>query len=424
MLSRKSRKRDIESYAHTGKDRVNNPPVGLVTPETDKDSGHKGYAFDPHLDPRLEWAGKAERTSFEVPTVSLHVHERIDARTIVEAVRKRNGAAVQDSLFDAPEENPPIRQAIDFYRHRHNWTNRLVAGDSLLVMNGLLEKEGLGGQVQTVYIDPPYGIRYRSNFQPFVNKKDPTEGKDQDLTQEPEQIRAFRDTWELGIHSYLAYLRDRLLLGHELLHESGSCFVQIGDEGAHLVRNLLDEVFGPTNFMSVISFRTKIPLNAKHIPNTSDYLIWYARDKAKVKFRRLFKQRAYGHGTLFSSALLPDGRILKASGLPASQAKSARFFRLIDLMATGYTESCHFDFELEGKRASPNPTTSWKTTPEGMRRLIAAGRVRWLKNVPGYVFLPTIIPLWNSQISGLIRRAQVAKSTQLKLRKRLLSVAC
>ena len=220
---RKPAKREIENYAHTDKQRVNNPPVGLVTPATDQAGGKQTYAYDPHLDPQLTWAGKAEHTSFEVPTVSLHVHERIDPRSIVEAVRRRNGASWgQDSLFAAPEENPPLRQAIEFYRHRHNWTNRLVAGDSLLVMNSLLEKEGLGGQVQMVYIDPPYGIRYGSNFQPFVNKRTVTDGRDDDLTSEPETIRAFRDTWELGIHSYLSYLRDRLLLARELLTESGS----------------------------------------------------------------------------------------------------------------------------------------------------------------------------------------------------------
>ena len=185
----KPRKREIENYAHSGKERVNNPPVGLVTPETDEDAGKKAYRHDPHIDPQLSWAGKAEHTSFEVPTVSLHVHERVDPRTIIEAVRKRNGSAAQTSLFEAPEENPPIRQAIDFYRHRHNWSNRLVAGDSLLVMNSLLEKEGLGGQVQMVYIDPPYGIRYGSNFQPFVNNRDVTDGKDEDLTQEQRRRR-------------------------------------------------------------------------------------------------------------------------------------------------------------------------------------------------------------------------------------------
>ena len=193
--SKKSTKRKIKNYTHADKERVNNPPVGLVTPETDKDPGKRTYAYDPHLDPQLVWAGKAERTSFEVPTVSLHVHERIDPRTIIEAVKKRNGTEPQLSLFATPDENPPIREAIEFYKHKHNWTNRLIAGDSLLVMNSLLEKEGLAGQVQMIYVDPPYGIKYGSNFQPFVNKREVRDGSDDDLTQEPETIRAFRDTW-------------------------------------------------------------------------------------------------------------------------------------------------------------------------------------------------------------------------------------
>jgi adenine-specific DNA-methyltransferase len=174
-------KKPIEQYEHKDKKRKNNPPVGLVTPETDIDAGKKTYAYDPHLDPQLQWAGKAEHTSFEVDTVSLHVHERIDSFTIIEAVRRRNGdelpqdepeVSVQMSLFERPAENPPLREAIDFYKHEHNWSNRLIAGDSLLVMNSLIEKEGMAGQVQMVYIDPPYGIKYGSNFQPFVNKRD------------------------------------------------------------------------------------------------------------------------------------------------------------------------------------------------------------------------------------------------------------
>ncbi|MDR7538408.1 MAG: DNA methyltransferase, partial [Armatimonadota bacterium] len=245
-------KRPIETYEHKGAERLNNPPVGLVTPETDPDAGQKKkrYAYDPHLDPQLVWAGKAEHTSFEVPTVSLHVHERIEPRTILEAVRKRNGngRAAQLPLFEV-ERQEPLREAIEFYQHAHGWSNRLIAGDSLLVMNSLLEKEGMAGKVQMIYIDPPYGIKYGSNFQPFVNKRDVKDGKDEDLTAEPEQIRAFRDTWELGIHSYLTYLRDRLLLARELLTESGSIFVQISDENLHRVRSLMDEVFGAENFV-------------------------------------------------------------------------------------------------------------------------------------------------------------------------------
>jgi adenine-specific DNA-methyltransferase len=166
-------------------------------------------------------------------------------------VRKKNDQAgpVQLGLFEE-ERKEPLRQAIEFYQHKHGWTNRLIAGDSLLVMNSLLEKEGMAGKVQMIYIDPPYGIKYGSNFQPFVNKRDVKDGKDEDLTSEPEQIKAFRDTWELGIHSYLTYLRDRLLLARELLHESGSIFVQISDENVHHVRELMDEVFGAGNFVA------------------------------------------------------------------------------------------------------------------------------------------------------------------------------
>ena len=250
------KKRPVEQYEHKAKQRENNPPVGLVDAKSDAAEGKKTYAYDPHLDPTLVWAGKAERTSFEIPTVSLHVHERIDPRSIIEAVRKKNGSDYEQmSLFNSKKENPPLREAIEFYKHAHNWSNRLVAGDSLLVMNSLLEKEGMAGQVQMVYFDPPYGIRYGSNFQPFVNKRDVKDGKDEDLTAEPEMVKAFRDTWELGLHSYLSYLRDRLLLARELLHESGSVFVQISDENVHHVREILDEVFGAKNFRSHCHFK-------------------------------------------------------------------------------------------------------------------------------------------------------------------------
>src|SRR5450756_850363 len=183
--ARAKAKKPIKQYTHEGEKRANNPPVGLVTPETDLDGKAKTYAYDPHLDPQLTWAGKKEHTSFEVPTVSLHVHERIDPLTIIEAVKRRNGAPDQMSLFSSAAENPPLREAIEFYKHKHGWSNRLIAGDSLLVMNSLLEKEGMAGQVQMIYIDPPYGIRYGSNFQPFTNNRTVKE-RDTDLTQEPE----------------------------------------------------------------------------------------------------------------------------------------------------------------------------------------------------------------------------------------------
>ncbi len=375
---RKTRK-EITNYAHTDEQRVNNPPVGLVTPDTDKDAGKKDYAYDPHLDPQLVWAGKAERTSFELPTVSLHVHERIDPRTIVEAVRRQNGGAddPQLSLFSLPEENPPLRQAIEFYQHSHNWTNRLLAGDSLLVMNSLIEKEGMAGKVQMVYIDPPYGIKYGSNFQPFINRRDVKDGKDGDLTAEPEQIRAFRDTWELGIHSYLSYLRDRLLLARELLTERGSVFVQISDENMHLVRCLMDEVFGVDNFRSLITFTKTRPLGASGMPGICDYLIWYAKDKGSCKFRPLFMDKVPGEGN-YTYVQLPNDERRRLTIDERQEIdilpSGSRVFQCEKLASSGYTATCFFDIEFEGKMYPPKKT-SWRTNEAGIERLIGAKRL-------------------------------------------------
>ena len=401
----KKRKRNIETYAHTDKERINNPPVGLVTPETDQDSSRKVYAHDPHIDPQLSWAGKKEQTSFEVPTVSLHVHERIDPRTVIEAVRKRNGAKQQLSLFEMPEENPPLRKAVEFYKHSHNWTNRLIAGDSLLIMNSLLEKEGLGGQVQVIYIDPPYGIRYGSNFQPFVNRRDVTDGRDEDLTQEPETIRAFRDTWELGIHSYLTYLRDRLLLARELLHESGSCFVQIGDKNMHHVRELMDEIFGQKNFVTQIYFSTTSGFSTSTLSRVGDYLVWYARDRTNIKYRQLFQEKP-GLETgddAYKNVEFSDGSRRSMSKDERSGRESlpdgARIFRYDNLQSSG-SASTDTPFEFDGEIFRPNRNNHWKANwPDGMMRLKASRRIGRVGNTLGYIRYVTdnpVNPLTNS----------------------------
>jgi adenine-specific DNA-methyltransferase len=367
----KGGKRPIEQYGHADKKRVNNPPVGLVTPETDQKETKRTYAYDPHLDPSLQWAGKAERTSFEVPTASLHVHERIDPRSILEAVRKKNGNNYEQmSLFSSKTENPPLREAIEFYKHAHGWSNRLIAGDSLLVMNSLLEKEGMAGHVQMVYFDPPYGIRYGSNFQPFVNKRDVKDGKDEDLTTEPEMVKAFRDTWELGIHSYLTYLRDRLLLARELLHESGSVFVQISDENVHHVREILDEVFGCKNFAGLIAFSKTTGFSGTTLSSIADYIVWYARDLSQVKYRQLFLPKEAGsegatkYRPVNSYVSIPKGRF--------DGSKLATVDQLTSQGASGESDEV---FEFEGKIWRPPAGMHWKTTVAGLRRLAAAGRI-------------------------------------------------
>jgi adenine-specific DNA-methyltransferase len=283
--------------------------------------------------PYLNWTGKAERTSFAVDTVSLHVHERMDPMSILAAVRtqmkdSKAGKIVQPGLFEAPFESMPLRDAIDFYKHDRGWANRLVAGDSLLVMNSLLQKEGMAGQVQMIYLDPPYGIKYGSNFQPFVGKRDVKDRSDADLTQEPEMIKAFRDTWELGIHSYLTYLRDRLLLAKDLLSESGSVFVQISDENVHLVRNLMDELFGPENFVSQITVRKTTSEGSTLLGATCDYLIWYAKNKSKSKFNIIYVPRKEESDSRYDQVSIDDRRYRLdniTSSRPAGEGDVTKF---------------------------------------------------------------------------------------------------
>ena len=383
----------VLSYRH-GETRVNNPEVGMVHAGTDPDGDKTVWAYDPHLDPvlnfdsaragierlidealasgdlekmrdalqelkrlqapYLNWTGKAERTSVSVDTVSLHVHERVDPATILANAAKRlkgKDSATQwrqPDLFAAPFENLPLRQALDFYHHEKGWSNRLVAGDSLLVMNSLLTKESMGGKVQMIYIDPPYGIKYGSNFQPFTNKRKLADSdKDEDLNQEPEMIKAFRDTWELGIHSYLTYLRDRLILARELLNDSGSVFVQISDENVHLVRGVLDEVFGVTNFVSQISFSKTGSVTGSHLGKVCDILLFYAKNKDHLKYRTLYEKKPDTDSDYSEDPLKSDG------------------FRT--------TTTCPYNFM--GKSWPCGPNEHWKVPIEGLDRAAKAGRI-------------------------------------------------
>jgi adenine-specific DNA-methyltransferase len=422
---RKAEQAQVLSYRHKDK-RKNNPEVGMVRPENDPDEPHAVWKYDPHIDPALQfdigrsqiekliddalgsgdavtmraalqelkrlqapylnWTGKAERTSFEFDTVSLHVHERIDPASILSVVRKRmaegksKGEFLQSDLFAAPFENLPLRDAIDFYKHERGWANRLIVGDSLLVMNSLIQKESMAGQVQMIYIDPPYGIKYGSNFQPFVNKRDVKDRKDEDLTQEPEMIKAFRDTWELGIHSYLTYLRDRLLLAKELLHESGSVFVQISDENVHHVREVMGEIFGPDNFIAEIAFRTTSSLGGDFIGKSFDFVVWYGKNKEKTRNRKLFKPRGYEDdvGGRYSRVELPDKsrRVMtSAERRDISTLESgARIYRHDNLTSQSGTVTSAFAVEHQGHSFRPGKGF-WKTNELGIHRLQKARRI-------------------------------------------------
>jgi len=390
----KSKEKDIEQYEHKGSKRLNNPPVGLGEYEATDYPRKKEYSFDPHFDPQLIWAGKIERTSFKVDTVSLHVHERIEPKTIIEAVRKKR-VPQQTGLmgfFSQPEENPPLRDAVQFYKHAHGWSNRLIAGDSLLIMNSLLEKEGMAGKVQMIYIDPPYGIRYNSNFQPFYDKnKMSTVEKDEDLTTEPEMLKAFRDTWELGVHSYLTYLRDRLLLSRELLNEKGSIFVQISEENVHRVRTLLDEIFGPDNFVSQINIkRASVMFSKKLLNNAVFYVVWYAKNKNEMIYNQLFYPRDEQWFADSAGAHLraesPDGKtIIKLSGQQRKNMKQFmakyegwKLYRLLGVNAQGTEKQDGFEF-LDITFYPPSGT-QWKYSYEGLKRLKELNRLEIERN--------------------------------------------
>ncbi len=386
--STKNPQKPIEQYDHKGKKRLNNPPVGLVDSHTDNGGQKKRkYQYDPHLDPQLQWAGKAEHTSFEVPTVSLHVHERIDPRRIIETVKKEEQAPKQISMFE--EERKPLREAIEFYKHKENWSNRLIAGDSLLVMNSLLEKEAMGGKVQMVYFDPPYGIKYGSNFQPFVNKRDVKDGKDEDLTTEPEMIKAFRDTWELDVHSYLTYLRDRLLLAKDLLHESGSMFVQISDENVHHVRELMDEIFGSENFVSLIAFTSTSGFASSTLARTGDYLVWYSKDKSKIKYHQLFSEKNTSvDGGNYKWIKLKDGtyRGLTTKEINGEEKlpQQAKLYQPTSLVSQGATNSPQ-EFEHLGKKYYPPSGQHWKSSIDGLKELAKQGRIHVAENSIRYI---------------------------------------
>lgn len=384
--------RDIEAYTHDDKKRTNNPPVGMAQHDKTEEKV-KTYQFDPHLDPTLQWAGKAEGVSFDVPTSSIHIHESIKPHSIIARVTKEYSDALdgevegQVALFAAEtpaERMRRRRESIEFYQHGVNWTNRLIAGDSLVIMNSLLEKEGMAGQVQMVYIDPPYGIKYGSNFQPFVDKRDVKDRKDEDLTQEPEMIKAFRDTWELGIHSYLTYLRNRLLLARDLLADSGSVFVQISDENVHYVREICDEIFGRDNFSCQISYQTTPYATSSTLPVVHDYLLWYAKNKKNVKYRTLFKNKTELDSlSLYRLALSPDGKIYRPitenEELTGIMEPGWKRYSLVSMISQGASSEPQ-GVEFEGKIYYPPANSHWKIRVDAIPNVIKANRIQATPN--------------------------------------------
>lgn len=331
-----------------------------------------------HHEPWLEWAGKRESKGFTVDPVALHMHERISAQAIIKVAARQD---VTRDLFADPQQE--YREAVQFYQHDIDWTNRLILGDSLQVMASLAHREDLAGKVQMIYIDPPYGIRFGSNFQPELGKCAVTD-KEVDLIREPEMVKAYRDIWHLGIHSYLAYLRERLVLSREMLHDTGSIFVQISDENVHRVRLLLDEVFSETNFCALIPFSKTSGQTPTLLSSVCDYLLWYAKDKAKIVFNAMFREKPpiKDPSERYVCVEKSNGEIID---LPHEAKASGRLppgvvLRLRDCTSQTGSDSSRVPFAFQGMKCIPTGSRGWSSPPNGLVRAARSERLHLVGN--------------------------------------------
>ena len=379
------KKTPIEPITHED-ERLNIPTPELAPMMDPEDARPIKVAYEqrnPDLDPQLIWRGKdIDQEAVTVDAPPIYLQEQVHPKAIIEDLRagnKRNGEGGGADLFDHFGLTDEDREAeIEFYRHHRKWSNRMILGDGLQVMASLAEREGLKGQVQAIYIDPPYGIKFNSNFQWSTTSRDVKDGKLEHLTREPEQVKAFRDTWRDGIHSYLQYLRDRLVVARELLTESGSCFVQISEAHVHRIRALMDEVFGEENFISQISFVKTMGQTDNYLSNNSDFLLWFAKDRSRMKYRNVFEDRHPFEnpaeryifveprlGEMHDLTVrqkegkepIPDGRILKLQ-VPFSQTGS---------------DKSRVKFPFCGRFFLPSGTRGWSTSNEGMKNIAKAG---------------------------------------------------
>lgn len=413
----------VDSYKHKDtRKRIPTQEESEKLSPKDKRPTKTKYQYDPSLDPQLVWTGKAEAGSeFGVSTVPIYVQEKIAPEAIIARLKAGAEDGAQQMLFGETAVGQ-FEKAVSFYEHEDNWQNRMILGDSLLVMNSLLEKEGMRGKVQCVYIDPPYGIRFGSNWQVSTRKREVKDNRIEDMIRQPEQIKAFRDTWELGIHSYLSYLRDRLMTARELLTESGSCFVQINDDNVHIVRNLMDEVFGSANFIGQIPFATTSGFASRHIDSVADYVVWYGKDIDALKYRQLYKEKAQGvEGAAgYNFVELADGSIQTLNDFKGNELpKGARLFAKSDLLSSG-AAGVDQTFEFEGKKYKPNSNSHWKAKfPEGMERLAKMGRIVLTGNTLRYKRyfddfpLHPITNMWAEQLSEQNKDYVVQTATEV-----------
>ena len=397
MYARNKRRATVEvaSFTHTEDTRKNLPTAEYqsVMDKASQTAVRVAYGRrNRDLDPQLVWRGKDEQDWSElvVHAPPLFIQEKVHPKVLIDDLQRRShereqAADEQLDLFADFNGLPDDNARTEFYRHDANWSNRMILGDSLQVMASLAEREGLRGKVQCIYLDPPYGIRFNSNFQWSTTSRDVRDGKPEHITREPEQVKAFRDTWRDGIHSYLTYLRDRLTVARDLLTESGSIFVQIGDENVHLVRGLLDEVFGPDNAITTVTCKKTTGNTAQYLPTGADYLLWYARDARQTKYRVLHAKKVIGGegGTGYTKAQMPTGvRIgLGSVDLSSEIPHDWRIFTADNLTSQsigrekGEGASSWFPVRHQGKEFLPNLKVRWKTNESGMMRLLSADRI-------------------------------------------------
>ena len=387
-------KKPINHYEHPDK-LPNNPTQELSGFAEEEEHAPTRYPRDTALDPQLVWKGKDQQndSDLEVPAVPIYTQEHIQPQAIIENLRsqKQRESDQTEMLFEGFNDLD-FNQKIEFYQHEQHWHNRFILGDSLAVMNSLAEKEQLKNSVQMIYFDPPYGIKFSSNWQVSTRKRDVSDTKAEDVTPQPEQVKAFRDTWELGIHSYLAYLRDRLTVAYELLADRGSIFVQISDENVHRVRCLLDEVFGDDNFVSTITWNRGGMTSSTELASISDYLLWYAKDKDQMKYNQLWMEwdeRAPDPLLKsYTQVELPDGT---RRGMTKEEGKNPsllpmKSLRFRTILATSQTPSkATYPYKFEGQAFIPSSGRGWVASREGLDRLAKQGRLIGGKTTLNYI---------------------------------------
>jgi adenine-specific DNA-methyltransferase len=392
----------VEALKHREASRKNIPTAEHQAVMREEDKSPIRVAYERRnrdLDPQLVWRGKDEQdwSDLVVHAPPLYIQEKVHPKVLIDdllrqtqvdqaAADRAAGKRHQMDLFADFNGLPEEARSTEFYQHDAHWSNRMILGDSLQVMASLAEREGLRGQVQCVYIDPPYGINFSSNFQWSTTSRDVKDGRVDHITREPEQVKAFRDTWRDGVHSYMTYLRDRLTVSRDLLADSGSIFVQISDENVHRIRCLLDEVFGADNFVALISFVKTQALGAAYLPGAYDYLVWYAKSKQRMKFRPLLKEKSENVDVATFSWFSEDNIAAhRLSGEEASTDANLQFrFRAGDLSRQGASEIGTYEYDFQGKLYWPSGGRRWASNPTGMDRLARASRIQPLGKVLSY----------------------------------------